>query len=58
MAHIERHKLVVGSATETITQYLEQHPETVIALAYFDTQLYEPTPYCLEAIRPISFEAP
>ena len=33
-------------------RHLDDHPETVIALAYFDMQLYEPTRACLEAIRP------
>jgi hypothetical protein len=31
---------------------LEQHPETVIALAYVDFDLYQPTKVCLEAILP------
>ncbi len=52
MAHLKKYELVKGDATETITQYLQQHPETIIALAYFDMQLYEPTKKCLEAIRP------
>jgi hypothetical protein len=37
---------------ETVGQYLETNPQTVIALAYFDLALYEPTRRCLEAIRP------
>jgi len=36
----------------TIDQYLAEHPETIIALAYFDLQLYEPTKKCLQAIKP------
>ena len=36
----------------TIEPYLRAHPETIIALAYFDLQLYEPTKKCLEAIKP------
>jgi hypothetical protein len=32
-------------------QYLEDHPETIIALAYFDFDLYEPTRDCLEQIK-------
>jgi Macrocin-O-methyltransferase (TylF) len=52
MAHIQRHELVVGDASHTVDRYLSEHPETVIALAYFDMQLYEPTKACLEAIRP------
>jgi len=52
MSHIRKHELVAGDATQTIGAYLEEHPETVIALAYFDMQLYEPTKACLEAILP------
>lgn len=52
MAHIKKYELVKGDATVTINEYLEKHPETIIALAYFDMQLYEPTKKCLEAIRP------
>jgi hypothetical protein len=52
MNQIERFELVVGDAADTIGEYLAAHPETVIALAYFDMQLYEPTKRCLEVIRP------
>lgn len=52
MGHIQKHELVVGDAAKTIAEYLLAHPETIIALAYFDMQLYEPTKACLEAIRP------
>lgn len=43
-------ELVRGDATETFERYLESHPETVIALAYFDFDLYEPTKRCLELL--------
>ncbi|MDQ6785997.1 MAG: crotonobetainyl-CoA--carnitine CoA-transferase, partial [Acidobacteriota bacterium] len=52
MSHIKKYELVKGDATKTINGYLEKHTETIIALAYFDMQLYEPTKKCLEAIRP------
>lgn len=52
MSHIRKHELVAGDATRTIHEYLGSHPETIVALAYFDMQLYEPTKACLEAIRP------
>src|SRR5205823_14007309 len=50
--HIKKYEIVKGDVTETIDAYLSAHPETVIALAYFDLQLYEPTRKCLAAIRP------
>jgi hypothetical protein len=52
MSHIRKHELVAGDATQTIARYLSDHPETIVALAYFDMQLYEPTKACLEAIGP------
>ncbi len=50
LAHIKRYELVKGDVMDTLGSYLEQHPETVIALAYFDLDLYEPTKHCLELI--------
>lgn len=52
MSHVKKYELVKGDATVTIGKYLEAHPETIISLAYFDMQLYEPTLKCLEAIKP------
>lgn len=51
IAHIKKYELVKGDASEEITRYLERNPETIVALAYFDFDLYEPTKRCLEAIR-------
>lgn len=52
MAHITKYRLVKGDVAQTIETYLRDNPETIIALAYFDLALYEPTRKCLEAIRP------
>lgn len=52
MSNIKKYELVKGDATITIEKYLNEHPETIIALAYFDLGLYEPTKKCLEAIKP------
>lgn len=49
--HIRKFELVKGDATRTLPAYLERHPETIVALAYFDFDLYEPTRACLELIR-------
>jgi hypothetical protein len=51
-AQVKKYELVRGDVTKTIGQYLTDHPETLISLAYFDLGLYEPTKKCLEAIRP------
>lgn len=52
LSHITKFELVKGDVTKTLDEYLNRHPETIISLAYFDLDLYEPTKYCLERIRP------
>ena len=52
LGHIKKFDVRVGDGTKTIIQYLDEHPETIISLAYFDFDIYEPTKKCLEAIRP------
>jgi len=52
LSHIKKFELVAGDAVVEIDKYLTEHPETIIALAYFDFDLYEPTRKCLEVIRP------
>ncbi|WP_340120096.1 class I SAM-dependent methyltransferase [Pelagibius sp. 7325] len=50
--HKRKFELVEGDATETLPAYLEAHPETIVALAYFDFDIYKPTRDCLKAIQP------
>ena len=52
LGHIRRTILVEGDIRETLPAYLQANPQTVIALAYFDLDLYEPTIATLNAIRP------
>ncbi|MEX1153172.1 TylF/MycF/NovP-related O-methyltransferase [Parvibaculum sp.] len=52
IAHKKKFELVEGDASVTLPAFLKAHPETVIALAYFDFDLYKPTHDCLEAILP------
>jgi len=49
--HIKKFELICGDAPVKLAEYLESHPETIVALAYFDFDLYEPTKKCLELIR-------
>ncbi|MBU0580679.1 MAG: crotonobetainyl-CoA--carnitine CoA-transferase [Candidatus Margulisbacteria bacterium] len=51
LSHIKKFELIKGDASCTIEKYLKDHPETIIALAFFDFDLYEPTKKCLEAIK-------
>jgi hypothetical protein len=48
----KKYEIIEGDATKTVEKYLKLHPETIVALAYFDMQLYAPTKKCLEAILP------
>jgi hypothetical protein len=50
--HKKKFELVQGDATKTVPDFLQEHSETIIALAYFDFDLYKPTKVCLEAILP------
>lgn len=52
LSHIKKFEIRAGDATVEIEKYLKEQPQTIIALAYFDFDIYEPTKKCLEAIRP------
>lgn len=52
VSHIRKFDIVKGDATKTLPDYLSRHPETVLAMAYFDFDIYQPTKVCLEALRP------
>ena len=52
LAAIKKHALVQGDVTETAPAYFAENDDVVIALAYFDMALYEPTKAALEAIKP------
>jgi len=51
LSHLTKFEVMKGDATETLSAYLERHPETIVALAYFDMDLYEPTRQCLMILR-------
>jgi hypothetical protein len=50
LSHMKKFELVKGDATKTIDKYLDDNPETIVALAYFDFDIYSPTKKCLEKI--------
>lgn len=52
LRHVKKYEIIKGDVTVTLPQYLAKHPETIIALAYFDLDLYEPTRACIEQIQP------
>ncbi len=52
IAHLEKYELVRGNAIETVPAYFLRHPETIVSLAVFDFDIYEPTRAALEAVKP------
>ena len=52
MSNIKKHTIIAGDASVTLPKFFKDSPETIVALAYFDLALYEPTKKCLEALKP------
>jgi hypothetical protein len=52
LGHIRRTLIVRGDVRDTLPRYLATNPHTIIALAYFDLDLYEPTRQTIKSIRP------
>ncbi|HXF52614.1 MAG TPA: hypothetical protein VNK52_00685 [Hyphomicrobiaceae bacterium] len=51
--HIKKFELVKGDAAETVEQYLDKNPETIVALAYFNMDIYQPTAKALQALKKV-----
>ena len=49
---LNRTKIVVGDASETLRDYLNTNTESIIAMVHFDMDIYKPTKDCLELILP------
>lgn len=49
--HIKKHEVVKGDASVEVQKYLTNHPETIISLAYFDFDIYQPTKDVLGYIK-------
>jgi len=52
LSHKRKFEIVKGDVRQTAPAYLEKHPQTIIALAYLDMDLYSPTCAMLQAIKP------
>ncbi len=52
LSHIKKYDIRVGNAVKEIDKYLKEYPETIVALAYFDFDIYLPTKKCLQEIKP------
>lgn len=51
LSHLDKFELCVGDGPEELEKYFDRAPETIIALAYFDFDLYEPSLRCMELIK-------
>jgi hypothetical protein len=52
LSHIKKFEIRKGDASIEVPKYIEDHPETIIALAFLDFDIFEPTKNILEAIAP------
>ncbi|MCA9083614.1 MAG: hypothetical protein KDA81_06145 [Planctomycetaceae bacterium] len=51
LSDVRKFEIIQGDVCQTVPRYLAEHPETIVALAYFDLDLYRPTAECLQQIR-------
>lgn len=52
ISHIKKFEIIKGDATKTLDRFLKDNPQTMIAMAYFDMDIYKPTKICIEKIKP------
>ncbi len=52
IGNIKKYELVKGDVTKTLPAYLERNAHTIVAFAYFDFDIYEPTLDALKRILP------
>ncbi len=52
LGHIDKVHLIAGDATETIPQFVADHPHLLVSLLFLDFDLYEPTKAALEHFVP------
>ena len=51
LSHIKKNRVIKGDATVEFQKYLVEHPETIVAFAWFDFDIYTPTKKCLELLK-------
>ena len=52
LSHIKKYEIVKGDAPVQLSKYLTENPQTIIAFAHFDFDIYKPTLDCLNIIKP------
>lgn len=50
LQHIRKFEVIKGDAVVQLEKYLGEHPETIIAFAWFDFDIFDPTFKCLKLI--------
>lgn len=51
LSHINKFEIQKGDASVKLKEYLEKNPQTIIAMAHFDFDIYKPTLDCLQLIK-------
>lgn len=51
ISHIKKFDVIKGNAVNSLKEYINLNTDTIVALAYFDFDLYEPTYECLNQIK-------
>lgn len=49
--HVKKYEIIKGDASITCKEYFEKNPQTIVAFAYFDLDVYTPTKDCVEIIK-------
>lgn len=52
LPHIHKNHIKKGDAPVELEKYLKENPQTLIAFAWFDFDIYKPTRECLDLIKP------
>jgi hypothetical protein len=51
LPQVTKFALIKGDAPQMLDAYLREHPETLVSLAYFDMDIYEPTLKCMQLLK-------
>lgn len=52
ISHIKKNMVYKGDSPKMLKELLKKNQETIVSLAYFDFDVYEPTLKCLELLKP------
>ena len=52
LSHIKKFEIVKGDATKEFPKYIKRNQHTIIGLAFFDFDIYEPTKELIKMIKP------